>query len=311
MANPGTLYVFLHGLFVVSENAQPPQPNPLTARSPAKGYLQVVLPEVSGHVYRAGGWLAEAEIARGNMLYLQGVDPGDAKFGDSTIDLSQTSRTPTSLASKNIAATLWFYKPRTILSLLHAVVDNPSGYVVQTNDKKQSFPNIATVQVLIYHYSDENNVLLQGHTWEPCSTRNAISLHIISTSPEPEGEEHEQTTDNILHNVLKNYPGLKFKNAPRPLVASWIDPPDDPKDLTDPRHNFGDYSPLQRNGDHFQDSNGNFAFLHAELEHLTLRNARLGRLGRLMQQQRNIESVWSDPEPLADRASNCATIKTG
>ncbi|HEV2992081.1 MAG TPA: hypothetical protein VG759_26830 [Candidatus Angelobacter sp.] len=305
------VYVFLHGLFVVNENPQLPQKNPLAAGA---DYLQVVLPEVSGHVYRAGGWLAESEIASGKEIYLLGVTPAHATF-KSTIDLSQASQSPTSLNSNstNKPATLWLYKPDQILDLLHASVDitvNPADYVVQTNDQKQRFPDIATVQVLIYQYDNENDVRLDGHTWEPCSTEGAISLHIISTSPEPEGEAHERETDKALKDLLTPYHGLTFKKDPRPLVASWIDPPDNPKHMNDPRHNFGDYSPLTVQEDYFVDSNFNYAFLHAELEHLTLRNARLGRLGRLKQQRKNIESVWSDPDPLADRASNCATIKT-
>jgi hypothetical protein len=304
------VYVFLHGLFVVSETAPPPQPNPLAPPNPPappNPYLEVVLPEVPGHVYRAGGWLAETEIGPGNVMYLSGVKPGGQTFGadNFTIDLPQTS-----LTSQKRAATLWLYKPNHILSLLHVKVDttNPANYVVRTQGPQPPFTEIATIQVLIYDYREENEVLLDGHTWEPCAAPGgAISLHIISTSPEPEGEEHEILTTNVLDEVLKPYPGLAFKNNPRPLAAPWIDPTN--KD-------YGDYTTLlEVDGDRFiERGTGNttkeFAFLHAELEHLMLRTARLGRLGRLKQNRQPIEGVWSDPDPLADRASNCATIKT-
>ncbi|HEV3038296.1 MAG TPA: hypothetical protein VHA33_11015 [Candidatus Angelobacter sp.] len=303
--NPGTLYVFLHGLFVVRETPQPPQFNPFIPPNPPAGFLEVVLPTVPGHVYRAGGWLAETEIALGNDMYLLGVDPGNDTLRF-TIDLPQTS-----LTSQKRAATLWLYKPQQILSLLHTTVDttaNPADYVVRTQDQQSPFTDIATVQVLIYQYRDENNVMLDGHTWEPCAAQGgAISLHIISTSPEPEGEEHEIRTNEVLKDVLKGYPGLAFKNNPRPLAAPWINP-------NDP--NYGDYQSRLEidpgNGDRFiENGTQDFAFLHAELEHLMLRTARLGRLGRLKQSGQPIEGVWSDPDPLADRASNCGTIKPG
>lgn len=298
---PGTLYVFFHGLFIFSESgpfARPDFP------------LQVVLPKVPGHMYRAGTWLAEDDINTGlfpsHPLQLQGVqDGGLSFFTDSRfiVDLRPAALNPTGTA----AALFLLPQPRSTLKLLHAV--NHTPFVAQTASGA-TFKNIAMAQVLVYDFADENAVFLDGHFWEPCATGGAISLHIISTSLEPETAEHEQDTNTALSQVLSINsgltpfnPGLTFFNNPRSLVAPWVDPvhPD-----------YGDFgAALQLNSndeDYFVDLQNNYAFAKAELEHPTLRFARMKRLGRLFQRKEEIGGLWTDSEPIGDRASNCATV---
>jgi hypothetical protein len=177
----------------------------------------------------------------------------------------------------------------------------------------QNFPQLATMQILVYDYDDENEVRLQGHYWEPGptshvdqtatpTTTSSMSLHIISTSEEPEGREHENETEDVLHEALRDYPGLEYKQ-PRPLPATWVDPLGYKAQLQTPRVS------LDVQGEHIVElPSKKLAFAQAELEHPTLRLARLARLGRLKRGQLSIESLWRDPDPLGERTSNCVGI---
>jgi hypothetical protein len=181
-------------------------------------------------------------------------------------------------------------------------------YVVRTKTGGLVFKQVPSVHVLVYDYSDENEVRIDNHSWEPYSNDGAISLHVISTSLEREGQAHEDATENVMGQVLQGYPGLEFKRNPRPLAAPWIDP----------KHDFYFYKPVPPvpplifpEGDHMLErASGRFAFALAELEHPTARMLRLERLGMMLRSQRSIAGLWSDPDVLGDRVCNCATTGT-
>jgi hypothetical protein len=288
------LYVFLHGLTVVKQQGND---------------LEIVLPKVPGHVQKAGGWLAETDIVKSDLV-LQGVQTGTTPFPwDGMLYL-----TGTTLTTLGRAATLHLPAPRAVLSLLCACPTMPpypppvplpiaQDYVVRTKTGSLVFTRVPSVHVLVYDYSDENEVRLDNHSWEPYSNGGAISLHVISTSLEREGQAHEDATENVMSQVLQGYPGLEFKRNPRPLAAPWIDP----------KHDFYFFKNrvLFPEGDHMLESQGGpFAFALAELEHPTARILRLERLGMMVRSQRSIAGLWSDPDVLGDRVCNCATTGT-
>jgi hypothetical protein len=286
------LYVFLHGLTVVRQQGND---------------LEIVLPSVSGHVQRAGNWLAETDIVNSNLT-LRGVQTGNAPFPwDSMVFLPGTT-----LTTQSRATTLHLTTPREVLSLLTARPTMPpypgpqplppaQDYVVRTKTGGSVFTQVASVHVLVYDYTDENEVFLEKHSWEPCSNDGAMSLHIISTSLEREGQAHEDATEIVMSQVLQNYPGLEFKRNPRPLAAPWIDP----------QHPYYNNNSLYPEGDHMLErASGPYAFALAELEHPTARMLRLERLGLMVRSQRSIAGLWSDPDVLGDRVCNCATTGT-
>jgi hypothetical protein len=296
MAVGGSLYVFLHGLTVLTEKA---------------GHFVIVLPDVPGHVHKAGNWLGETVIRHENLVRLRGVSSGGMSLSltKSTIHLPGTS-----LTSRKRAATFWLPRPKDLLELL--VVTHPA-YVVKTKTRTapQTFTQLATMQILVYDYADENEVRLDGHYWEPgptshteqqaaggSVTTSSTSLHIISTSEEPEGQEHENETEDVLHEVLRDYPGLEYQH-PRPVPPTWIDPLGYKAQLRTPRVS------LDVRGEYIVEMpSSRLAFAQAELEHPTLRLARLARLGRLKRAQLSIGSLWSEPDPLGERTSNCVGI---
>lgn len=280
----GRLFVFLHGM---------------TVSSPRGNDLRVVLPLIPGHVQKAGAWLWETEIARDSVLRLKGVNQGNRTFlpTDPIIFLPNVTVTP-----RKRAATIWFPLPEDILCLLLAV-SHP--FVARTkNPAPTIFNSLSSVQILVYNFDDENDVVLEGHRWEPCATGGAISLHIVSTSEEPEGKEHEDETEDVMHELLRDYPGLEF-STPRPLAAPWFDA----------KHpNYGRLgalpNQLHHQGEYFLTGANELAFAKAELEHPTSRALRLSRLGRLKQGKRRIEPLWYDPDFLGERPCNCVSVAT-
>ncbi|HEY6392352.1 MAG TPA: hypothetical protein VIX89_13790 [Bryobacteraceae bacterium] len=280
----GTLYVFLHGLTVSRERWNT---------------LEVVLPQVPGHVLKAGGWLAETPLRNEGLFQLRGVrTPAGRPPGVSFSQKDFTVRLPAgcSLTSRYRGATLLLPSPGEILGLRCATDLN---YVAQTIAAPQiPFKKLASVVVLVYPYRDDNEVQLDGHYWQPTVTGQAMSLHIISTSEEPEGLEHEQETEYVMGELVRNYPGLKF-NPDRPLPAMWMDPSD---------QNYGDLGPRKALGESIVTQTNKFAFLQAELEDPAARAARIALLGRLHQARQSIKSLWQWPDALSASASNCPPV---
>jgi hypothetical protein len=293
----GRLYVFLHGLAAVHSRTSD---------------FEVVLPNVPGHVQKAGSWLQETSIVPPGVLHLRGVRNGGADFSQQyVIHLPNAS-----LTAQKRAATLSLPKPTAILSLLHAKANPPNtnSYVAMALDGSQTWDELATVQVLIYDYDDENAVSLEGHYWEPAlvgyapNLGGAISLHIISTSEAPEGKEHEDDTERVLKEVMNNYPGITYSpptpDLRRPLPVPWFDP-SDPKIYGISTSTVT----LSQDGRYFFEVNPKrYAFCLAELEHPALRLARLGLMGHLYQRDRPLEDMWSIANPLGDQTSNCMTL---
>jgi hypothetical protein len=281
MPRKGTVYVFLHGLTVLHETG---------------GGIEMVLPDVEGHVYRAGNWLTETPFARKRgRFHLRGVRPGNKNLSDALFTIKLTG---CSLTDRRRAATLFLPSPKEIIEML--IVGEPGTPVASTKSGQAIFPQLSMMVVLAYDYDDENEVRLDGHYWQGACTDNAMSLHIVSTSPEREGEDHERHTEAALNELIVVYPGLTFPK-PSPPAPAWSDTanPD-----FDPSLAVG---ALQAGREYLM-IGGEFAFAAAELEPFTARCVRLDRLGRLKQEGRPLEEVWYEPDELGASACNCGTI---
>jgi hypothetical protein len=284
-----TVYLFLHGLFVTLERQHD---------------IEIVLPRVPGHVYRAGSWLQETDLARGGRFVLRGITAGTGSIrqADKMIHLPGLL-----LTRHSRAATIRVPRPNRILPFciarkppLSAFLPNsrpklPSGQVVQRLDTLTGWPEIASVHVLEYQGVDANRVHLERHYWEPYVVDDAISLHVIATSLTPEGKAHLQDTDGVLRKVVSGYPGLKFEDfsfhddwrtTPVSPLVLHAAPPEDA--VTTPQ--------------------GRFALSRAELEDIPSRTVRIGRLGRIKQDGRSPGSLWHETQPLYTEESNCGPI---
>ncbi len=294
----GELYVFLHGLAVIRDNLK-------------LNSVEVILPRVPGHTYKAGGWLSECPIER-PLLTLTGVHPSTSLASQLLLYAIDLSGFP--LTRQGRAVTIRLPWPKLIMELLRVEQTK-----VVTNDGKQSFSRYATVQVLVYDYDDDNRVALEGHKWEPCAVgsqnSSAISLHIFSTSERPEGAAHVLEMSRALGTVIRGFPGLTFARPgppPPPLhfpAAQVLGQEAQYGDLA--RYGYeavtigsvtsGLETVLRRQ------SNQSFAFLGAELESLASRTERLGRLARKAQQARGPVSLTQFAEcvPLGLPAGEC------
>lgn len=283
MPTNGTLYVFLHGLTVGSDRGN---------------LVELVLPDVPGHVYKAGSWLVETDIAPGGVLELAGVVPGNTSLASNPLMINLTG---CSFTGQGAAATLWLPQPREILSLLcehdpHLItITNPNA-PVHFAGGGNTLTTLASIQVLVYDYQDENQLSLKPHYWQPCSTGGAVSLHIISTSEGPEGDDHAADTQAVLAKLINGYPGLTANRRPKIPAPGWNETG---------LKNYGDLGDLQASGEFILTKEGGFAFAQAELERIPSRAVRIGTLGRIKQQGRPVQEAWHDPELLVDTCSDC------
>ena len=286
MPTKGTLYLFLHGLAVGHEPGN---------------RVEVVLPAVPGHTYKAGSWLMETDIAPNSTLTLNGVTHGAKRVSDCNHILQLTG---CALTKRARAATLSLPRPKEILELLktreNVTITNPDlGAAFKGAGPPRA---VASILVLIYDYNDENHLFLDNHDWEPCSTGGATSLHIISTSLGPEGKDHEVDTQNVLHHVVENFPGLTFGKPALRRAPNW-------NEINDAE--YGDLPGLMPFGEYIVTAAGAFAFSQAELEKIPTRTVRIGRLGRMKQQGRPIGTLWQEPDPLYTDPCDCGFTHIG
>jgi hypothetical protein len=276
------LFVFLHGLTVVREVGD---------------WLEVVLPRVKGHVYRAGGWLAETDIAPRAELVLRGTTPGGTATVANTNFTIQLPGLP--LTSRRRAATLLVPKPTQILGLLFAAPVGPAALPLATsNNGKIVVPTLPSVLVFQYSFTNPQDVRLENHPWQPYAVDDSISLHIIATSPLPEPKQHDADTNKAMAKLMPGYPGFTFNQSAQP-EWQWTATP-----------SYGSLGGLTPVGDRFEKPGGGLAFLQAELEHFASRTQRVALLARLYQENRRLKFAWTVPAPLGMDPSNCVNYST-
>lgn len=280
MATNGTLYVFVHGLAVGHESGN---------------NVNIILPAVPGHVYRAGSWLTETDIAAGETVRLEGVIRGNKHLADCQFVIHLEG---CELTTRGRGGAITLPRPKEILELLlteeQVTLTKAVAGVKFTGGAPPK--RVASVLVMVYDYADENHVFLNNHDWEPCPVAGAMSLHIISTSVGPEGRDHEIDTQNYLHKVIKNYPGLGFSKPVVRRAPNW-------NETTDPL--YGDLKGLSVFGEYIVTPTQKLAFAQAELEGIPPRTVRIGRLGRMKQQGRPLGTLWQEPDPLNADPCDC------
>jgi hypothetical protein len=283
------LYVFIQGLTVIAERKD--------------GKLEIVMPLVRGHVYKAGSWLAESPVERGNTIELTGVKSGKASIHDPLIQATSptgflaTIPRPYTITRRRRAATVVVPKPAEILGFLRATgpnTTNPNFAVRLNSVPPVLYRSVADVLILVYRYKDANQILLDGHYWQPCLTPSAISLHLIATSEVPESAQHVADTEDALSEVFLNYPGCTYTRSNAP---PWMD-------ANHPR--FGT-APGLAESDGYMMEGKDVAFALAELEDPPARAKRLERLGRMHREKRRIDCLWRRPDPLCADDTVCLT----
>jgi hypothetical protein len=245
--------------------------------------IDVWIPPVKHHVFRAGNWLGETELSRRDAEYeLKGATPGHDEF-NSRLNLFVKPQNPTKASSARTK--LSFPIPEHITSLRVAEVPrdkfkNQAGLDV----RNPADPNehIATLQVFSYHVDDENKLLLQtkdgdGHYWEPVVTtgpdkREFINLHVFSAEDHFTKLSNSEEDFNRCTELLGSQLLLDTR-----LVPSGI--PDRghlPAGVTEP-----------------------------ETEGLAERTLRMARLGRLVTQNGDANLAWYGNDALDGNPQAC------
>ena len=207
----GKLHVFVQGLFVVTETSQG---------------IEMVFPDVPGHVYLAGSWLAETPITKGSLLTLNVPPPAVPTPGDPRLqtfigrDFMINLPDRAKLTQEARAVTILFPKKPLVCLGLQLIADPDGGPVVTCpGEPALNVQRPATAHVMVFEFDDQNGIELLGHLWEPYSVEGSISLHLISTSVEAEPWGHNEHTEAVLKNVVDHCPDYRF--TPRIAPPEW------------------------------------------------------------------------------------------
>jgi len=275
-----TLNVIFHGTFVFI----------LTKENK----IEVLIPKVPGHVYRAGNWLAEIELIgsgngkRGIAVYkLEGATKGQkTKFlsEDDNLILKATKLKQGNNLKRLLHAKLIMDMPREITTPCRVIREpgKPGEFIVNRNDAKYK-DSVGTMQVFTYDFVNEANLYLKsvpsgpGHYWEaaPIVSANGkvltVNLHVQA--------EHDRSLD-LSHRTIAFQKCLNlFQNhniAAPPLGGQ-----------------------IKFNGQKLE------GILDEEFEDLAPRMQRISQLGRMQKEKRDLNLLWFDSEALGTQLPAC------
>jgi hypothetical protein len=274
---PGILHVMFHGTFVFDFHGD---------------YVDVLIPQVEGHVYRAGSWLGETELTCGHShtakpahddahnhdtgperYELEGVEPGSGTTLPLEHNLMRSSR----------------LRPD-VDSLLHARIRAPlpdriatprrgrlpaSGFSPQGALPKDYNGQLGTIQIFTYRFPNDNALRLACHAghslWEPAFAGGAVTLHIIA-APEhfhlspPLNAARTSHVQNAFAACMALYQGVRLTMLRLPDTNEF-----DPADLRD-------------------------GAIPEETEDLAPRIRRLSQLGRMRKDDRDLNLLWFSSE---------------
>jgi hypothetical protein len=198
-----TLNVILHGLFALEER---------------DGHIIALAPDLNGeHVYRAGSWLGEIELRRGDY-WLLGVEHGRGRFAaDRNLILPKARFS--AQAPRTAFASIVFPQPRDVISLRTLAVT--PGDFTGSSSSAVTTNKIATIQILVYDVNDLRDVELSGHPWKVPSDPDlsTYNLHVFAEEDVEVGEGGEPHSLAAFSRTLALY-GLDLS-----LVAPKTTPP--------------------------------------------------------------------------------------
>jgi hypothetical protein len=275
----GTLNVIFHGTFLFFLNKKTQFWDKRDETFYKEG-IQILIPEVSGHVYRAGNWLGEMELASGRnsgmaLFTLEGVAEG-TQFLDKRQNLVFESKPLAKDLNRKLRATIHVPKPHKVTSLCRLPMPAKDVLAADKNNQlpKQYGGQIATLQIFTYRIEDDAALRLvqrvPGHSsfvWEPAfagqGEDRTVNLHIFAAHEGPAGSAHVPDAFDSLMNL---FAGVHLK-LPRP-----------------------------RRGFSFKKSELPRGVDPEETEDLAPRTQRLAQLGRMKLEERDLNLAWFDRE---------------
>jgi hypothetical protein len=276
----GNLNVIFHGSFLFCKN-----------KSAAVPVIDVYLPAIQSHVFRAGNWLAETELDSGEYR-LEGVDPGGP------LDLATNTNnlivggglthalSPPLHAKIVIPLPKYIYTPRTaaVPNAKFKKRDGTSAATLLALPTHYS-GKLGTLTIFTYTFQHESNLVLYetdsggsvigAHPWEPAFAGDpaTINLHVIAAHEVSEDLGEVQSALTSTMDLFANYP-LVLERTP---IVSQLKIPDLPTGVTP-----------------------------EECEDIGPRTRRMALLGRKKKNGVDLNQVWSPSDPFDSEPSACA-----
>jgi hypothetical protein len=240
-----------------------------------KESIEVLIPAMGHHVFRAGNWLGETDLRqRGGEYDLLGVKPGTAVF-DPAVNLFVKSQDRPENPAPHIR--LNFPIPKQIYSMRVADVPRTSFTHQQRLAIDAPMQHVATLQIFSYDFDDENDLLLKarhgyGHYWEAAFTGDYINLHIFSAEDHYARTSNSEEDFNMCAELLGSPVRLDTRLLPSGIPKSTPMPP---------------------------------GVAEEETEDLSTRTLRMARLGRLVAQKGDPKLAWYGNDALDGDPVGC------
>jgi hypothetical protein len=242
-----------------------------------KDGIEALIPSLKHHVFRAGNFLGETELRNRGVVYeLHGVRAGTADFDTERNLIVKSNNRPQDPTPR---ITLRFPIPKQIYSLRIADVPRGSFLNPQALRGDAAVEHVATLQVFVYDFEDENQLFLkanrgEGHYWEPAFTRDSINLHIFSSEDHYGRLSNSEEDFNECAELLGSPVRLDTRLAPTGI----LEPHDLPPGVSE-----------------------------AETEDLSTRTLRMARLGRLVARNADANLAWYGNDALDGNPIGCGS----
>ena len=209
----GTMNVVLHGMFGLVNS---------------KDGIEVLVPQVDEHVFKAGNWNEELRLKEGKAYKLAGVIAATKNPGfNPAHNVIVLKKLKADKDPKKLFCSIKLPAP----NLIHALRRRPTNTAIaaKSNEKLAGQPtDFSHVRVLTYKFKDAAALSLgKPLQWTPRAQDGFVNLHIFSEMEIPASPMHDEAA---WKKIVALFPGLKLelsKNTagempPSPAEASEV-----------------------------------------------------------------------------------------
>jgi hypothetical protein len=289
--NQNLLNVIFHGTFVFRRTARHYLEKGIEKVDARTEGIEVLIPFVATHRYRAGNWLGETTLEGGDgealaIYELTGVEPGRAWLSDehNLILRNRPLRRGVALHNRLHA--------KLLIPLPHSVVTPRRAPVGNNFNQKALLPrdyrgNVGTLQIFTYTFRSDAALKIagnlkiggkvHGHPWEPAFTGfglSTVNLHVVAA------HEHDEDADEV-QTAFRN--SMDLYNLPLRLRGTGI------------------------RGE-IQVGELPAGVLPEECEDLHLRTRRMAQMGRMKKDGRDMNQLWFPSEAFDSEPGTCLQL---
>jgi len=260
--------------------------------------LDVLIPEVEGHVYRAGSWLGETELICGedhdhgagkhegpDTYTLSGVEDGSV----STLPLEHNLMLHETLVKdvdSRLYAKIRMPLPDRITTPRRGHLENNAENFEHAELLPKDYQDyLGTLQIFTYRFERDNALRLSCHPehtlWEPAFSGGAVTLHLFA-APEhlhlmPPLNERKSHVQDAFLKCMELFEDMPLRIAKLP-TNNEFDPADVPSGA-----------------------------IPEETEDLAPRIRRFAQLGRMRKDERDLNLVWFPSDAYDGDPGGCSS----